>query len=942
MSGRKRSSNHAIRHPARYGDSVLGHQRNSDKNNGKGNNQVKRKGDEVQNQGEKEYKEDKNKGDKNVFDGDLNGEEFPDLQNQVNNNTPFSSHNTSVNVDTGLSAQVDVDNEVPVSNDQGYSSNANDVNKNTSVVQESISQNVENEANRMNARTLVDILRNNATDNKLLRVPTGLNDNCVEVAIFDEEIVEVGRMGFARVLVELNAKKQFKDVIEVAYNRKDASISMTKYVQVEYAWKPAHCGHCCVFGHEEKTCRMVPKEQNGDQQENEHGDNNDGFKEVSYRRNRNEFDYNNSRRYDQNGQNGYARGNMYNNRKDGQKLNNNKKEYKEKRNVEMDAKNGMEKGSDASVPKEKENNSKQDTLNKPKTSEEQLKPSNDERMKVDEVLSKNGDPTVNEWESWNEDMKKYYGEKKELLRVTNESSNEEDVVVDLSSVGESVLRNEVEGTECKSEPKELRIKVSQKTEREDMDMKIATWNIRGLSNPDKQKEVKKFIAEENLQMCAILETHIKYKKVGDNIFGNWDYVINVEDNNKGCRIMVGWNQNMVDVRMINKSRQSLLLLVETIGQRKSFFYTIVYASNSGIERRRLWNELGAYKQITNGTAWVIIGDFNVTLEVNEHSNGSSKYTSDMIEFKKCVEEVEIEDLLSSGFQYTWTKSLKDPKSSEEQLKPSNDERMKVDEVLSKNGDPTVNEWESWNEDMKKYYGEKKELLRVTNESSNEEDVVVDLSSVGESVLRNEVEGTECKSEPKELRIKVSQKTEREDMDMKIATWNIRGLSNPDKQKEVKKFIAEENLQMCAILETHIKYKKVGDNIFGNWDYVINVEDNNKGCRIMVGWNQNMVDVRMINKSRQSLLLLVETIGQRKSFFYTIVYASNSGIERRRKLNSQTLAKMILANQDNSKLAKSLSYSQRTWNQTRNQKLILATFGKAHHTCKALSPYSQRP
>ncbi|PWA97295.1 hypothetical protein CTI12_AA030020 [Artemisia annua] len=387
-------------------------------------------------------------------------------------------------------------------------------------------------------------------------------------------MTRVGRMGFARVLVELNAKKQFKDVIEVAYNRKDASISMTKYVQVEYAWKPAHCGHCCVFGHEEKTCRMVPKEQNGDQQENEHGDNNDGFKEVSYRRNRNEFDYNNSRRYDQNGQNGYARGNMYNNRKDGQKLNNNKKEYKEKRNVEMDAKNGMEKGSDASVPKEKENNSKQDTLNKPKTSEEQLKPSNDERMKVDEVLSKNGDPTVNEWESWNEDMKKYYGEKKELLRVTNESSNEEDVVVDLSSVGESVLRNEVEGTECKSEPKELRIKVSQKTEREDMDMKIATWNIRGLSNPDKQKEVKKFIAEENLQMCAILETHIKYKKVGDNIFGNWDYVINVEDNNKGCRIMVGWNQNMVDVRMINKSRQSLLLLVETIAGKSSILLDV--------------------------------------------------------------------------------------------------------------------------------------------------------------------------------------------------------------------------------------------------------------------------------------------------------------------------------------------------------------------------------
>ena len=45
-------------------------------------------------------------------------------------------------------------------------------------------------------------------------------------------------------------------------------------------------------------------------------------------------------------------------------------------------------------------------------------------------------------------------------------------------------------------------------------------------------------------MCVILETHVKYKKVkkvGDNVFGTREYVTNAEDNNKGCRIMMGWN-----------------------------------------------------------------------------------------------------------------------------------------------------------------------------------------------------------------------------------------------------------------------------------------------------------------------------------------------------------------------------------------------------------------
>ena len=196
-----------------------------------------------------------------------------------------------------------------------------------------------------------------------------------------------------------------------------------------------------------------------------------------------------------------------------------------------------------------------------------------------------------------------------------------------------------------------------------MDIKVASWNIRGLSTSDKQKEVRRIIAEEKIQLCAVLETHIKFnkvKKIGEKVFGDWEFVNNAEDNNKGCRIMVGWDQNALVVWVINRTKQSMLLLVETSCQKTRFFCTIVYASNSGSERRKLWKELGSYKLVTNGTAWVILGDFNVTLDVSEQSNGSSVCSNDMIEFKSCVEEVEIDDLLSSGFHFSWTKSLMNP------------------------------------------------------------------------------------------------------------------------------------------------------------------------------------------------------------------------------------------------------------------------------------------
>ncbi|GKA35887.1 RNA-directed DNA polymerase, eukaryota, reverse transcriptase zinc-binding domain protein [Tanacetum coccineum] len=185
----------------------------------------------------------------------------------------------------------------------------------------------------------------------------------------------------------------------------------------------------------------------------------------------------------------------------------------------------------------------------------------------------------------------------------------------------------------------------------------------GMSTSDKQKEVRNFIKEESLQLCTIIKTYINYKKiekVGENIFGNWEYISNGEDNNKGCRIMVGWNSSKIKVWEIAKSKQCVFLLVETTCQKTKFFCIVVYASNSYIERIKLLRDLGIQKTIANGVPWVILGDFNVTLKVNEHSYKSSIPSNEMIEFQDCIADIEVEDILSSGFQFTWTKSLKNP------------------------------------------------------------------------------------------------------------------------------------------------------------------------------------------------------------------------------------------------------------------------------------------
>ncbi|PWA63808.1 ATPase, F1/V1/A1 complex, alpha/beta subunit, Zinc knuckle CX2CX4HX4C [Artemisia annua] len=71
-----------------------------------------------------------------------------------------------------------------------------------------------------------------------------------------------GRASFARVLVEVDAEKELVDNVEVCYE----SLGKSMNLRVEYAWKPPHCTHCRVFGHEYKMCnkREITLEERAD------------------------------------------------------------------------------------------------------------------------------------------------------------------------------------------------------------------------------------------------------------------------------------------------------------------------------------------------------------------------------------------------------------------------------------------------------------------------------------------------------------------------------------------------------------------------------------------------------------------------------------------------------------------------------------------------------
>ena len=100
-------------------------------------------------------------------------------------------------------------------------------------------------------------------------------------------------------------------------------------------------------------------------------------------------------------------------------------------------------------------------------------------------------------------------------------------------------------------------------------------------------------------------------------------------------------------------------------ENKTLFCSFVYADNYYVNRRALWSNLVCHAGFMRTKPGVLLGDFNVALNLEDHSCGG--YTPDiaMREFKDCVKSMEVADVDSTGLHFTWNQK---PKGSNGTLK----------------------------------------------------------------------------------------------------------------------------------------------------------------------------------------------------------------------------------------------------------------------------------
>ncbi|GKA96079.1 sugar transport protein 13 [Tanacetum coccineum] len=148
-------------------------------------------------------------------------------------------------------------------------------------------------------------------------------------------------------------------------------------------------------------------------------------------------------------------------------------------------------------------------------------------------------------------------------------------------------------------------------------------------------------------------------KVCSKVFRYWEWTSNASLCDKGCRIILGWNIDIIDLMVISQSNQAMHVKFVHKFSNQSLFVSFIYAANLPTVRRVLWHDLRVHKQVTCGSLWVLMGDFNIALNLEDYHSGPSTMSSTMVEFKDCVYNLEVMDLNSTGMHYTWNQKPKE-------------------------------------------------------------------------------------------------------------------------------------------------------------------------------------------------------------------------------------------------------------------------------------------
>ncbi|XP_048494360.1 uncharacterized protein LOC125494691 [Beta vulgaris subsp. vulgaris] len=185
-------------------------------------------------------------------------------------------------------------------------------------------------------------------------------------------------------------------------------------------------------------------------------------------------------------------------------------------------------------------------------------------------------------------------------------------------------------------------------------MSCITWNVRGMNDPFKIKEIKSFLYNHKVAVCALLETRVREQnanKVQGKFGKDWKWLNNYSHSARG-RIWIGWRPAWVNVTLTHTQEQMMVCDIQD--QSYKIKMVAVYGLHTIADRKSLWS--GLLQCVQQQEPMIVIGDFNAVCHSNDRLNGTLITDAETEDFQQFLLQSNLIESRSTGPYYSWSNS----------------------------------------------------------------------------------------------------------------------------------------------------------------------------------------------------------------------------------------------------------------------------------------------
>ncbi|KAI3466941.1 hypothetical protein Pfo_023604 [Paulownia fortunei] len=180
-------------------------------------------------------------------------------------------------------------------------------------------------------------------------------------------------------------------------------------------------------------------------------------------------------------------------------------------------------------------------------------------------------------------------------------------------------------------------------------MNLMVWNVRGIGNDPTQKHVHNFCRLHKVKIMAVLEPKVQM----DSNFFCRRFAFAQVFANRSNKIWCFVNHEF-QCKIVSENEQFLHLEVKSQLLPSAFLLTFIYAKYDIAGRRELWNDLRNIAEQNDTQPWLIGGDFNTILHLNERTGNTRNRLTSMNDFGDMIGDCGLIDAGYEGSSYTWT------------------------------------------------------------------------------------------------------------------------------------------------------------------------------------------------------------------------------------------------------------------------------------------------